>query len=327
MGSIRWGGAAIALIALGGCANHVSGAYLARGGQTPQSAWADLLQLTPSGDGHLMGTLTHVGIKPDGSLDRWTLNIQGSTDGRSITLAAQVNEPLATATNMSGQVTANGIALVEPGGTESFAPSTMDAYTAVVQAITTQAQQVQQQAAQATAQREAAQEAADQERAQQQAIADANSRADALATALSAYVAQVQARHDLGPFHAFHDKALAAARHDLDLERSLPANGPQRGQVSVRIHQIGVQVDQFDIPWSQSADRGKDHLAGFDAAIARSPCRTQPDLPACPKEHQAEGAYQAAKATVQGEIADITATIARDAAALTDLAHQSDAAD
>jgi len=326
MGSIRWG-VAIALIALGGCTQHVSGAYLARGGPTPQSAWADLLQLTPSGDGHLMGTLTHVGITPDGSLDRWTLNIQGSTDGRSITLAAQVNEPLATATNMSGQVTAGGIALVEPNGTETFAPSTMDAYAAVVQDITNQADTVRRQVAEVTAQREHAQEAADLERAQEQRTADSNARVAALANALTAYAQRVEAHHDLGPLHAFHAKALAAARHDLDLERSLPANGPQRGQVSVRIHQIGVQVTQYDLPWSQTAAQGTDHLAGFDAAIARSPCRTQPDLAACPSEHQAEGAYQVAKATVQGEIADITSTIARDGAALTDLAHQSDAAD
>lgn len=127
----------------------MSGVYLARGQQ-----FVELLQLTPSRDGQLMGTLNHVAVKPDGSLDRFTLNIHGTTDGRSITLAAQVTEPFATANNMSGTEDSDSINLMQPNGQERFVMATSEAYQATVNDLTAQAQALPQKVAQANAQKE-----------------------------------------------------------------------------------------------------------------------------------------------------------------------------
>ncbi|RDS83581.1 hypothetical protein DWU98_04385 [Dyella monticola] len=59
-----------------------------------------------------MGTPNHVAVKLDGPLERFILNIHGTPDGRSITPAAQVTEPFATANNMSGTEEGDSLTLM-----------------------------------------------------------------------------------------------------------------------------------------------------------------------------------------------------------------------
>jgi hypothetical protein len=309
---IWWGGCGVVLVALlSGCSlppHTISGAYMARGQQ-----FAELLQITQSPDGQLLGTLNHVALKPDGSAEQFTLNISGTTDGHALTLVGKANEPFAVPTNMSGTIDGGAITVTQPNGMERFVLSTPEAYQTDIQQLGEEGKTIQQSNAQQQQMAQEQQQMVEAENARQEAINNANQRVSGLANALNNYAAMIQAKHDLAPFHGSHEKILAAARHDLEIEQSYPRGSVQRGQVDVRINQLGVQLTQFDIPWGQLMERGHTHLSQFDAAIAQSPCHNgQDQLSACGQQREAEKNYQAAKTILVSELSDVETSLKQD---------------
>jgi hypothetical protein len=319
MGIIRWGGLGL-LMLVAGCSHSISGAYVAHGQQ-----FSELLQITQSPDGQLLGTLNHTAVKSDGSLERLTLNISGTTDGHAITLVGKGNEPFAIPANMSGTVDDGGIPLMQPGGIELFTKASVTAYQNDVQKLNAQAVAIQQRNADRERQQQLAAQEKAREEAQQQHVALQDQYAGTLADNLNRYVAMIQAHHDLNPFHETHAKILGAARHDLEIERGYPRGSVQAAQVDVRINQLGVQLTQFDIPYNQGLDRGRMHLQEFDAAIAKSPCHASQDaLSNCSRERDSEVAYHDAKIILQGELDDIAGTVRRDTDTMSGIVKEAD---
>lgn len=313
-------GSLAALMLLAGCAHSVSGAYVAQGQQ-----FVELLQLTEGKDGQLLGTLNHTMLKPNGTIEQFTLNISGTTDGHAITLVGKANEPFSIPSNMSGTVDMSGIKVLQPNGTEQFTLSSVDTYQAAALQLSQQAGVMQKQNAEQQQMAQEQQQIVDAENTRQAAITNANQRVSSLTDALNNYAAIIQAKHDLTPFHSMHEKILAAARHDFEIEQSYPRGSAQRGQVDVRINQLGVQLTQFDIPWEQLLERGRTHLGQFDAAIAQSPCRNgQDQLSACGQQRQAAKNYQAAKAILVADLSDIETSLKQDADEMNRITKQAD---
>ncbi|MGF6409573.1 hypothetical protein [Paraburkholderia sp. MM5482-R1] len=311
MAVIRWGAlGALALVA--GCSHSISGAYVARGQQ-----FVELLQITQSPDGQLLGTLNHTAVKSDGSLERFTLNINGTTDGHAITLIGKANEPFSIPTNMSGTIDGENISIMQPDGIERFTKGNVSAYQNDIQSLGTQAVAIRQRNADRLRQQQVAAQETAREEALQHRVTNEDQYVATLADALNRYAAKVQEHHDLSPFHTAHLKILAAAQHDLEIERGYSRGSVPAAQVDTRINQLGVQLTQFDISYGQNVDLGRMHLQEFDAAIAKSPCHISHDaLSNCSREQEAEAAYQDAKVIVQRETDDIEATIKRDAEAM-----------
>lgn len=319
---IRWGVWGTLLL-LAGCSHPISGTYVANGPQ-----FSELLQITQSSDGQLLGTISHTAIKSDGSLEQFTLNISGVTDGHAITLVAKANEPFATPTNMSGAVNGGGISLTQPGGIERFNKASVADYQNNVRALNTQAVATQQRNAENQREQQLAAQERAREEAQQQHIANENQEAGMLADKLDQYSAMIQAHHDLTSFHNTHSKILSAAEHDLEIEREYPRGSVPASQVDVRIYQLDGKLTQFDIPYGQSLDRGRMHLQEFDSAIANSSCHVSPDaLSNCAREHDAEATYRNAKVIIQGEINDVATTVKRDEDAMNTLEKEADASE
>lgn len=300
-----------AAFALTGCGQRsVSGFYIASGPST-----VDLLQLTESKDGQLLGSLSEFGYKADGSLSQFSLSVTGTTDGHSITIVAKPNGLPFGSMNISGTFDSNTIALITDGGTQIFT---------VADAVDFQSQ-VDKLTQKATAIRIAKARQQEQEQTASRLLSESTS-VEALASKLKAYAAQVEAKHDLSPFHAVHAKLLSAARHDLEIQKTLPKDSYAAGQADFRINQLAFQLIQVDFSWSNAADQGREHLQQLDQAIAGSPCHTSGDeLPACVEEHEAEAAYAKAKSIVQGEDQDILSAIAQDEADMKTVARQADA--
>jgi len=319
---IRWSAFSVLLL-LAGCSHSISGAYVAHGQQ-----FSELLQITQSPDGQLLGTLNHIAVKPDGSVERFSLNINGTTDGHAITLIGKVSEPFAIPKNMSGTVDAGGISLMQPGGIERFTTASVAAYQNDVQELGAQAVAIQQRNADHQRQQQLAAQERAREEARQQHVAIEDQYAKTLADNLNRYVAMIQAHHDLNPFHETHGRILAAAQHDLEIEHKYSHGSVPAAQVDVRINQLGVQLTQFDIPYSQALDRGRLHLQEFDVAIARSPCHTSQDvLSNCSRERDSEAAYHDAKVILQAELDDIAGTVKRDTDTMNGIIKQADSSE
>lgn len=323
MAVIRRGGCEVVLaLMVAGCSPHtVSGAYVAQGPQ-----FVELLQITQSPDGQLLGTLNHFDIKPDGSSERFTLNISGNTDGHALTLIGKANEAFAVPTNMSGTAEHGVITVTQPNGIERFALSSPEAYQTAIQRLGEEGNAIQQANAQQQQLDQEKQQEIAAENAKQAAINNANQRVQDLANALNKYASMVQEHHDLSPFHNGHDKVMTAARHDLNIQKNYPKGSVQASQVAVRISQLSVQLTQFDIPWGQYLDRGHTHIGQFDAAISASPCHAgQEQLSACVQELDAEKNYQAAKSIVLREMDDVGSTIKQDTDEMNQIDHEASA--
>jgi len=109
---LRTGWVLVLALALTGCFDRsVSGMYVAKGVSD-----ADLMQLTQSPDGKLVGSLQHVSLKTNGSLETDQFNVSGAVDGHNLTLTvAKLGLPFAQ--NISGAVSASGLDLSVAGNT------------------------------------------------------------------------------------------------------------------------------------------------------------------------------------------------------------------
>lgn len=286
-------------VLVGGCHSaSVSGSYIGTTSDT-----ADLLQLTESKDGQLLGSMSEFGYKADGSLNRLSLGVTGTTDGHSITIVAKPNGLSIGSTTISGTVSGGTIVLTSQDGTETFAAASPADFQTQVSKLTQQA----------TAIRTA------------KARQGESNTAEALATRLENYSKLVAAKHDLAPFRDGHEKLLAAARHDLEVQKTLPRGSYAASQTDFRINQTAFQLGQFDFPYSNFVDEAKGHLRDMDQAIANSPCRSKADLAGCQRESAAETGYLKAKSIVESEMRDVSSTIARDDAAMKAISQQADA--
>lgn len=127
----RCRGSVILTILLSGCTPHsISGTYVARGQQ-----FVDLLQITQSPNGQLLGSLNRVSINSDGAIEQVTVNISGTTDGHSLTLVGKAAELLSISINVSGTINGNSITIIQPNGIERFVSSTPRIYQSDVQQL------------------------------------------------------------------------------------------------------------------------------------------------------------------------------------------------
>jgi len=297
---------------LSGCiaANpSVSGSYIASGSTT-----VDLLQLTESKDGQLLGSLSEFGYKADGSINRFSLSVTGTTDGHSITIVARPNGLPIGSMNISGTIDGSTIMLTTEDGTQKFMAARPGNFRSQESKLTQQA----------TAIRIANARQEEQKRFASRML-DENNVVKTLASKLEDYAARVEAEHELSAFHAAHAKLLDAARHDLEIQKTFPKGSFAASQVDFRINQLAFQLNQFDIPWSNAVDQGKEHRREFGQAIASSPCHTSSDsLSGCSEEGEAEAAYAKAKTIAWGEDQDVISTIAQDHAAVKAITQQAD---
>ena len=289
---------------LTGCSHTISGAYVADG-----PGFVEMLQLTQSPNGAILGTLSHTQIKPNGTLDQDTFNITGAADGTSITLVAHIPIPLVPNTNMSGTVSGRGITLNLPNGSEeTYTESTAEDYQSTVRHLSDQAQ--------ALRQKLQAQDARDEEAHHR---ADLDNQVASLNQRLSNYAAMVQsakAQQQITDFHRAHDQLLARARRGLDIEHTHPRGSYAADQVDFAINQLQFQLNSVNFNWLNMPSTGRGHLREFDAAIAQSPCSAQPDLPHCAAQPAALHAYQAARMAVATRCDDVEATMKNDDAAM-----------
>ncbi|NWA28592.1 hypothetical protein HX866_27255 [Pseudomonas gingeri] len=107
-------------LALAGCFEHtVSGSYVAKG---PSDA--ELLQLTQTSDGKIVGSLQHVGLKAGGVIDAATVNVIGAVADNNLTLTIfPVGQT--TGQNVSGSLIDSGLEL---NGVTSTGMTTLDRF-------------------------------------------------------------------------------------------------------------------------------------------------------------------------------------------------------
>lgn len=331
MDNIRRGACCVVVaVLLYGCAPHtISGAYIAHGQQ-----FAELLQVTQSQDGQLLGTLNHTAVQPNGTIEQFALSISGTTDGHSLTLIGKVNEPLAIPTNMSGTIEGDVITITQPNGMEQFAKTNAADYQADIQRLNAQAVTIHQQVVDQQRQQQAAGQTKAMEDAKLQQISDINEAAGNLVDELNAYVTKIQTHRDLasqelGKFHAAHAKALAQAQHGWEIEQRYPKGSVQASQMYLAINQISLDLSTFDLPWQQFVDTAHTHVQQFDGAIFKSPCHQQgPELVlsnCLTNEPAAIAAYKTARTMVVDNASDVSNTMGNDDTTMKSLVDQAQA--
>jgi hypothetical protein len=307
-----WTLGALALLALAGCSQQssVSGTYLAR-----YTNGAATMQLTESQSQQVMGSIVVVTVTPDGQATRQDISITGGTvdaNGKSLVLTVKPNALFAQSQNVSGQVSGQAIDLTAPWGDARFVPEKPGEFDAVVNALVTagkQQAQVQQQA-------RAQQEQAD---AQARDTATAVRRTQELTSSLAAYNKRIQGGTWTPAVpREQEEKLVERARHGLDVQRQLRAShrDVDANQVRVQIAQLGVAMDQLKIGVDQGIQRGRQQLAIFDQALAKSPCYSTATLDGCAGLGEEKMRYATTRAKVEGELAQAESDIERNLAAM-----------
>lgn len=280
-----WGAlGAFALLALVGCGPHtLSGTYVGH-----DAGGAMLLQLTQNQEQHIMGSMSVVVLKPDGSLERREVSItDGTTDGQSFTLTLKPNELFGQTRNISGKVAGDGMDVTFGGAPEHLATASPQVFNDAVQALTAAGQ----------AQQEAAQQA--------KATADAAKTIAALTQNLKAYNDRIQGNTQ-GPEVARNqeEKLVDAARKDLGLMQDLEAKHQEfpAGQVRFRIGQLAFQMGQVKFQVDQVLQQGSEHINTFDQALAKSPCFTHTEIQGCTALGTEKMRYVATRAKVESNL-------------------------
>jgi hypothetical protein len=289
---IEWGGA---LLLLAGCSHTISGAYVAHG-----EGFVGMIQITQTSNGQLLGTLSYTVLKSNGSLDHDTIALTGAADGNSLTLVAKSPIPFFPSLTLSGTIDHGVITLTNPSGTaQLFTTGRADDYQSAVQQLSARGGTIQ----------------------HQQHLADINATVLDLNKRLVAYATMVQspqATKDVEAFHAAHANAMGKAQRGWTMEQRYPRRSLQANEVYLDINQVAMDLSTYDLEPQQVPERGRTHLQEFDMAIARSPCRQDPDpaLTNCLQQPEAIKVYEAGKVMVQKRMDDIKATLARDNAAM-----------
>lgn len=272
------------------CAAHsVSGAYINQGRN-----FVELLQITAKKDGSVEGTLTHSELKSDGGLAQNNSSLKGSIDGQSITVIFGTFAQFLGASSLSGTFKGGVISLTLPDGVARYTTSNPAAYQLAVQHMKDQGDAIKRQ------------NYIDRQNA---AVADLTNR-------LSDYTKLVLAPRNaqlLQDFHTAHAGAIAKARNGLDVQQRYPTSSVAANQTFVNINQLVVSIQAQDVKWEGIVAQGRARLQELDSAITGSPCAdTQARLSNCAAQLAAAQAYQAAKSTVEGQLADIESTVQSD---------------
>lgn len=289
-----------------------SGSYLSRG-----RGFAELLQITQTNDGRLIGTLSHAALKADGTIEQSREGVTGAVDGHSITLVT--NAPLSLGASMSGTIDGNVITLVLTSGSARFSLAQPSEYQSAVQQLTSEGLGVEQRLSAAQAQAQRAKLLHDQNAE----VADLNRRLQEYAGRVTSTAADDQQKS----FHSTHEKALARARQLWEKEQTSPRGSYQAGQVSYAIGQVSFQLDSFNFPLENVPSVGRDHIKQFDGQITKSICQHRPDpaLTHCFEQDAAVQAYHAARPIVLKRMDDLEATLSADKETMKGIVDEADA--
>src|SRR2546423_5964473 len=208
---IEWGGA---LLLLAGCSHTISGAYVAHG-----QGFVEMIQITQTSNGQLLGTLSYTGLKANGSLDQNTTALTGAADGHSLTMVAKSPIPLFPSLALSGTIDHGVITLTNPSGTAQYTAGSADDYQSAVRQLSVQGAAIQ----------------------HQQHLADTNAAVLDLNKRLVAYATMVQspqATKEDKAFHAAHSNALAKAQRGWTMEQRYPRGSLQANEVYLAINDV-----------------------------------------------------------------------------------------
>lgn len=251
--SARLVSATLSIVALAGCGgtHSLSGTYVAK----DAGDGAAMLQLTEDQSQHLMGSMIVVNLQSNGVLAQHLASITGgSTDGTSFTITVKPNEPLSQSVNFGGRVARRGVDLTMGTVTGHFSPASPQDFDAAVSELAAAGKEQQSRHAAA------------------QALANDTHTVAQLTQDLNSYSAKVEAHSPSSKsIHDEEEKILAAARHDLTLERGLNPQSFQARQVRFRIGQLAFQLGQIKFQVGQAIPASRDHIRGFDARLAANP--------------------------------------------------------
>lgn len=128
-------GGVVLMLTLVSCTKvSVSGAYVSIG--TKQ---ADLLQITESRNGTLLGSLVHFSYTPAGIVERSEVDLSGSVSGNALTLVVKSGTWLTEKRNLSAMMEDNKIVITTVAGQEIFHRGTPDQYEQVVAGLAAKA--------------------------------------------------------------------------------------------------------------------------------------------------------------------------------------------
>ena len=275
----------LALAAAGCTRPTLTGTYTATGAR-----WAAMVQLTEGSDHRLMGNVVTVDLSNDGDLHRSDLAItDGTVDAAagSVALTMKPTGLLSEAHTVTGSITGSGIALDLPAGVAHLARSTPDAFdraSAALQALGHKEQTDQ---------------------AQKKRAAEDVERVSELTKQLAAYDDRITAPSH-GPEQARQqeEQMLAAARHDLSVVHTMTDRHQEFAADQARFHigQIDFQMGLLKMQIERDVQAGHDHLAGFNQALAQSPCANLPDVAGCAALAQEQSRYVAGRARVESDL-------------------------
>ncbi|NWA05396.1 hypothetical protein [Pseudomonas gingeri] len=213
----------IVLMLVGCFERSVSGTYVAK-----RESGAELMQLTQTSDGKLVGSLQRVALNTQGALEKLQLNVIGAVDGESLTLTmARVGIPITQ--NFSGAVTDSGLELnmVDNSGAAlqaRFARSNIEEFNAAVGRLTQAGQSIK------------------SESARVDQVEALNRSALALERSLNAYVARAEQQIDKTPsFMSYFSRANKEVSERLQYVQRITSGGDNevRGlQANTLLNQI-----------------------------------------------------------------------------------------
>jgi hypothetical protein len=275
---VRWFSfSATLLLALMGCggASSLSGTYMAK-----DSDGAVMLQLTENQSHQLLGSILFVTLQRNGGLEKRVANITGgSTDGSSLTVTVKANQLFSQPENVGGRVASGGIDLTFGTVIAHFASASPQAFDAAVSELA----------------------ATGQEQQRRRDLAR-------LTHDLNAYCAKMDA-HPITKERA-HDeeqKLVAAAQHDLTLERRLSPQSFQAGQVRYRIRNLDFQLGQIGFKVVRAEPVWHAEIQRLNARAAANPCNTTKHLPGCDAFAAAEQRYTSVRTRVLGDASQVEA--------------------
>jgi hypothetical protein len=293
--------ATLSIVALAGCGDthSLSGTYVAK----DAGDGAAMLQLTEDQSQHLMGSMTVATLQSNGVLAQHLASITGgSTDGTSFTITVKPNEPLSQSVNFGGRVARGGVDLTMATVTGHFSPASPQDFDAAVSEL-----------AAAGKEQQSRHEAA-------QALANDTHTVAQLTQDLNSYSAKVEAHSSSSKsVHDEEEKILAAARHDLTLERGLNPQSFQASQVRFRIGQLAFQLGQIKFQVAQAIPASRDHIRGFDARLAANPCNGTESLRGCDALAAAHQRFASVRTRVLDDAKQVEADVQRSTAEMTAL--------
>ena len=286
---------ALALV-VAGCNKpaSISGTY----GNSDAAGAAELI-LTENQQQQILGSLSLAALENDGSMRRLEMSITGGAyDPKTgmLTITARANGLLAQQMNMTGQMTNGGMDLTIGGNVEHLTTYTTLAFNKAVAALTKRGQEQQNVRA-----------------AMQKTDAD-NKTAGQLLQDLTAYDNRVLGSTG-SPANArvAEEKIIAAAQKDIRILEAMKAQGQgdsyPAGQVRFRVGQLDFQMGQIKFQVDGALQQGRDHIGGFDARLAKSPCNTTSGLSNCGALMQEQQRYATVRSRVLGNQEELASDI------------------